>query len=107
MRMTTRAENVIGTRKESMATASEEQQHKLRKEKDMDVYDFCALCTDDSTIIEIYDLNETVEAVVFKDEIREVFNSEWDGYEVLSFDLYEGRLTLNIDTSDDEEEDEE
>ena len=70
----------------------------------MDVYDFCALCTDDSTIIEIYDLNEKVAEVVFKDEIREVFNSDWDGYEVLSFDLYEGRLTLNIDTSDDEED---
>ena len=73
----------------------------------MDVYDFCALFTDDSVIIEIYDLNQNVEEVIFKGEIREALDCEWDSYDVLSVDLYEGRLTLNIDTSDDEEDEDE
>lgn len=70
----------------------------------MDVYDFCTLCTEDSTTVAIYDMNENVEEEVFKGEMRDAISSEWAGYEVESFDLWEGLLTLNIDTTEEQEE---
>ena len=68
----------------------------------MDVYDFCYLCTDDSIEIEIYDTEG--EDTVFHGTMREAQDSEWSGYEVMSFDLnfQDNYFCLNIDTSEDD-----
>lgn len=75
----------------------------------MDVYDFCMLCTDDSVVISVYDLNEDVSDEVFHGEMHELlYGDKWLDNEVMSFDLNfnDQYFCLNIDTSDDEEEDE-
>ena len=67
----------------------------------MDVYDFCNLCTDDSIEIAIYDFYGEEE--VFRGTMREAMDSDWDSYDVESFDLTpDGMIILNIDTEDDD-----
>ncbi len=67
----------------------------------MSIYDFCYLCTDDSVIIHIFDMNENVEEEVFFGTMRDAMLSEFAEFEVESFDVapQEG-ITLNIDSSD-------
>ena len=68
---------------------------------EMIIYDFCYLCTDDSVIIRIFDMNENVEEEVFSGSIRDAMLSEFAEFEVESFGVapQEG-ITLNIDSSD-------
>ena len=71
----------------------------------MDVYDFCTLCTDDSVVISIFDMNENVSDEVFRGEIRDLLlGDDWLTWEVQSFDLNfkDNFFCLNIDTSEDE-----
>jgi len=70
------------------------------KERKMPVYDFCALCTDDSVDVSIYDMNEAVEQQIFSGSMRNAMESEWADFEVDSFDLTPDGLCLNIDTSE-------
>ena len=70
----------------------------------MDVYDFCMLSCDDSARIEICDLSDDA-TIVFMGEALDAMKSKYEGYEVLSFDLYldgENRPTicLNIETGE-------
>lgn len=64
----------------------------------MSVYDFCNLCTDDSVEVHIYDMNAEMEKEVFFGTMRDAMYSDWEGYEVDSFDLTPDGLCLNIDT---------
>ena len=65
----------------------------------MDVYDFCGLCTDDTTEVRIYDMNPAIEHEVFVGSMWDAQQSTFSDYDVSSFDLDEGRIVLNIDTS--------
>lgn len=70
----------------------------------MDVYNFLSLACDDSYHIEICDLSDDA-TIVFMGDTREAMHSKYEGYEVLSFDLYldgENRPTicLNIETEE-------
>lgn len=66
----------------------------------MDVYDFCGLCTDDTTDVRIYDMNPAIEHEVFVGSMWDAQQSAFSDYDVSSFDLDEGRIILNIDTSE-------
>lgn len=67
----------------------------------MDVFDFCNLCTDDTSEVRIYDMNPPVENEVFKGSVWDAQQSVFSDYEVLSFDLDpRDGLILNIDTSE-------
>ena len=68
----------------------------------MSVYDFCSLCTDDQTEVRIYDMNEDVENEVFTGTARDAMYSDYEGYDVDSFDLETGIIILNIDTTEEE-----
>lgn len=68
----------------------------------MSLYDFCALCTDDQTMVCIYDMNEAVEREVFHGTLREAMYSDYEGYDVDSFDLDCGNIILNIDTTEED-----
>ena len=70
----------------------------------MDVYNFLSLACDDSYHIEICELSDDA-TIVFMGDAREAMHSKYEGYEVLSFDLYldgENRPTicLNIETEE-------
>jgi hypothetical protein len=65
----------------------------------MDVYDFCILACD-SYPIAVYDMTKNEE--VFNGEINDLMYSDYANYEVMSFDLDNGKIILNIET---EEED--
>ena len=69
----------------------------------MSVYDFCNLCTDDSTEIRVFDMNEEVTTEIFVGTMRDaMFEFFCAGLEVLSFDMDpQGGLILNVDTSED------
>lgn len=66
----------------------------------MDVYDFCGLCTDDTMEVRIYDMNPAIEQEVFVGSMWDAQQSTFSDYDVSSFDLDEGRIILNIDTSE-------
>lgn len=66
----------------------------------MDVFDFCGLCTDDTMEVRIYDMNPAIEREVFVGSIWDAQQSAFSDYDVSSFDLDEGRIILNIDTSE-------
>lgn len=66
----------------------------------MDVFDFCGLCTDDTTEVRIYDMNPAIEHEVFVGSMWDAQQSRFSDYDVSSFDLDEGRIILNIDTSE-------
>ena len=67
----------------------------------IDVYDFLNLATDDFQEIRIYDMNPAAEREVFCGEARSaMYHDEYSGCEVLSFDIDEQGITLNIDTSE-------
>ena len=66
----------------------------------MDVYDFCGLCTDDTMEVRIYDMNPAIEQEVFVGNMWDAQQSTFSDYDVSSFDLDEGRIILNIDTSE-------
>lgn len=69
----------------------------------MSVYDFCLLCTDDSATVRIYDMNGDVEEEVFTGEMRDAIYSDYEGYDVESFDLCDnGEIILNIDTTEED-----
>lgn len=73
----------------------------------MTVYDFCDLAVDDSYLLTIYDMNSSVEDEVFLGEMRDAMHSEFEGYEVLSFEVSgtldgQGMICLNIDTTEDD-----
>ena len=63
----------------------------------MDVYNFCCFATDDSIVIQIWDQN--TEQIVFTGSFREAMYSDYESYDVDSFDLDDGQMILNIDTS--------
>lgn len=69
----------------------------------MSVYDFCNLCTDDSTEIRVFDMNEEVTTEIFVGTMRDaMFEFFCAGLEVLSFDMDpQCGLILNVDTSED------
>lgn len=67
----------------------------------MTVSYFCYLCTDDTVEIRIYDMNPAIENEVFVGSMHDAIYSEWEGYEVLSYDLDpQAGLIVNIDTSE-------
>lgn len=67
----------------------------------MNIYDFCNLCTDDGSVFRIYDMNPAIENEVFVGSMHDAIYSEWEGYEVLSYDLDpQAGLIVNIDTSE-------
>lgn len=66
----------------------------------MDVYDFCGLCTDGTTEVRIYDMNPAIEHEVFVGSMWDALCCAFSDYDVSSFDLDEGRIILNIDTSE-------
>ena len=72
----------------------------------MDVYDFCELCTDDSTVIAVWDY--TTEEEVFCGTMQDARWEDFSSCEVLSFDICppDGRgvtLILNIETEEEED----
>ena len=68
----------------------------------MSVYDFCYLCTDDSTEIRIFDMNEEVTTEIFVGTMRDaMYEFFLEGLEVISFDMDpQCGLILNVDTSE-------
>lgn len=67
----------------------------------MSVYDFCILCTDDLADVRIYDMNPAIENEVFSGTIQDATFSNWESYEVESYDLDpKDGIILNIDTSE-------
>lgn len=66
----------------------------------MDVFDFCGLCTDDTMEVRIYDMNPAIAQEVFVGSMWDAQQSTFSDYDVSSFDLDEGRIILNIDTSE-------
>ena len=72
----------------------------------MSVYDFCYLCTDDSTEVRIFDMNEEVTTEIFVGTMRDaMFEFFCSGLEVVSFDMDpQCGLILNVDTTNDIEE---
>lgn len=66
----------------------------------MDVFDFCGLCTDDTTEVRIYDMNPAIENEVFRGSMWDAQQSAFSDYEVSSFDLAPEGIILNIDTSE-------
>ena len=67
----------------------------------MTVYDFCYLCTDDSTEIRVFDMNEEVSTEIFVGTMLDAMYDYCEGLEVLSFDMDpQCGLVLNVDTSD-------
>lgn len=64
----------------------------------MDVYDFCGLCTDDTTEVRIYDMNPAIENEVFVGSMWDAQQSRFSDYSVCSFDLSPEGLTLNINS---------
>jgi len=68
------------------------------KGKTMDVYNFCELATDDGYNCAIYDMNTSVEQEVFRGTLREARDSDFSEYDVMSFDLDDGVIILNIET---------
>lgn len=73
----------------------------------MNVYDFCNLCTDDSTIIAVYDF--TSEDEIFCGSMRDAMWEDFSDCEVLSFDICppDGRgvsMILNIETEEGEDD---
>ena len=72
----------------------------------MDVYDFCNLCTDDGTIVAVYDFAAGDE--IFCGTMSDAMWEDFSNCEVLSFDICppDGRgvsLILNIETEDDDD----
>jgi hypothetical protein len=65
----------------------------------MDVYDFCLLACD-SYPIAVYDM--VAEKEVFNGEMSDLMYSDYAHYDVMSFDMENGKIILNIET---EEED--
>ena len=70
----------------------------------MNIYDFCYLCTEPNmTDVQIYDLNTyntDPGHIVYRGTMYDACLSQFNNYEVCSFDLTEDGMTINIDTSD-------
>lgn len=61
----------------------------------MTVYDFCALCVDDSTMVALWDVDREDE--VFRGSMRKAMRSEYADCEVDSFDSpFDMGFCLNV-----------
>lgn len=62
----------------------------------MTVYDFCNMCIDNYSPIDLYDTNNGT--VVFSGTMYDALYSDYSEYEVVSFDPPVGdKLTINIE----------
>ena len=64
------------------------------------VYDFCYLAVDDSQLVRVYDMNPDVQREVLCLRMRAaMYDDDYSGCEVQSYDIDNDGIVLNIDTS--------
>lgn len=66
----------------------------------IDVYSFCILACDDSVPCAIYDM--TVGEEVVNGDFKVCMDSDYSDYEVMSFDVENGKIVLNIETDEED-----
>jgi hypothetical protein len=66
----------------------------------IDVYSFCVLACEDSIPCAIYDM--TTDEEVVNGDFKDCMDSDYSDHEVMSFDVYKGKIILNIETDEED-----